>query len=138
MAYSKPLPVADPDSAPYWEGCRRHELLLQHCAGCGQVRFPPAGSCPHCGGDRAEWIEASGRGTVYSWIVVERPIPPQVYGDDVPYVVALIELDEGVRLPTNLIDCAPAEIVGGLAVEVVFDDVTDEITLPKFRPLRRP
>jgi uncharacterized OB-fold protein len=81
-------------------------------------------------------VKASGRGTVYSWIVVERPIPAEVYGDDVPYVVALIELDEGVRLPSNLIDCAPAEITGGLAVEVVFDDVTPEVTLPKFRPAR--
>ncbi len=137
MAYSKPLPVADPDSAPYWAGCRRHRLLIQRCDGCGQVRFPPSGSCPACGSDRAAWIEASGRGTVYSWIVVVRPIPAEVFAGEVPYVVALIELDEGVRMPSNLIECAPGEITGGLAVEVVFDDVTPEVTLPKFRPVRR-
>lgn len=134
MSFPKPLPVADPDSRPFWEGCRRRELLLQRCADCGRFRFPPSSACPGCGSRQQTWVEASGKGRVYSWVVVVRPVPREVFADDVPYVVALVELDEGVRLPTNLVGCDPDAVVGDMAVEVVFEEVTPEVTLPKFRP----
>lgn len=134
--YRKPLPVPDAISAPYWEACRRHELILQRCGDCGTVRFPPAAMCSCCRSRKAEWKRASGTGKVYSWNVVVHPIPEDLYAADVPYVVALVELDEGVRMPTNIVDCDPKRIEADMPVEVVFDDVTEAVTLPKFRPVR--
>jgi uncharacterized OB-fold protein len=137
-AYQKPLPALDPDSQPFWEGCRAHRLLLQRCTGCGRCRFPAAPFCPHCQSRDSEWVAASGRGTVFSWIVVRHPVPKDIYAGDVPYVVALVELAEGVRMATNIVGCAPEAVVAGLRVDVVFEEVTTEITLPRFRPAPAP
>ncbi len=134
-AYAKPVPVADADSAPFWDGCARGELLLQSCADCGAVRFPAAGVCPHCRATGAEWIAASGRGRVYSWIVVTHPVPKEIYAADVPYVVALVELEEGVRMPTNIVGCDAGEVRADMAVEVAFDEVAPGVVLPRFRPV---
>lgn len=130
----RPLPEPDPDSAPFWEGCRAHRLLLQRCGDCMAWRFPPGPRCAGCGSPRSTWHDASGRGTVYSWIVVTHPVPREVYAAEVPYVVALIELEEGVRMPTNLVGCDPRAVTAAMAVEVIFDDVTPAVTLPRFRP----
>ncbi len=115
-AYAKPLPVADADSAPFWEGCRAGELRLQHCAGCGAYRYPPGSLCPECGTAEAGWVATSGRGRVFSWITVTHPIPRAVYESDVPYVVALIDLAEGARMASNIVGCAPGEITAGMEV----------------------
>lgn len=133
--YRKPLPVADSVSAPYWEACRRHELLLQRCTDCQTCRFPPTPLCSRCHSPRAEWMKASGRGKVYSWNVVVHPVPRELYADEVPYVVALVELEESVRLPTNIVGCDPSRVEAEMLVEIVFDDVTPDVTLPKFRPV---
>lgn len=133
-SYDKPLPEADPDSQPFWEGCRAHRLMLQRCADCGAFRFPASRHCPHCRSTRAEWLPAKGEGSVFSWIVVVHPVPGDVYAAEVPYVVALVELAEGVRMATNIVGCDPHGIEARMPVEVVFDDVTPEITLPRFRP----
>ncbi len=132
--YAKPLPVADADSAPFWEACREGELRLQQCAGCAAYRYPPASLCPSCGGGETRWTVLSGRGRVFSWIVVVHPIPRAAYAEEVPYVVALIDLDEGARMASNIVGCAPGEVTAGMEVEVVFEKVTDQVTLPKFRP----
>ncbi len=134
MSLAKPRPAADPDSAAFWQACREHRLMVQRCAQCGQIRFPPGPRCAACGASEHEWIEASGRGTVFSWIVVRHPVPAEVYAGEVPYVVALIELEEGVRLASNVIGCAPEDVCADMPVEVVFDDVEAGISLPKFRP----
>ena len=84
---------------------------------------------------QSKWVAASGRGRLYSWIVVRHPIPREIYAGEVPYVVALVDLEEGVRIATNM-TCAPEDLTGDMPVEVVFDDVTPELTLPRFRPLR--
>jgi uncharacterized OB-fold protein len=131
----KPRPVADHLTAPYWDGCRQHELRLQRCTACGTHRFPPGPVCTSCRSPDARWVASSGRGTVYSWIVVRHPIPAEIYAQDVPYVVALVELDEGVRVPTNIVDCPVDEVVAGMAVEVVFRDAGDDLWLPVFRPI---
>ncbi len=136
MAYEKPLPEPDEDSAPYWQGCRDHELILQYCTSCNASQFPPGPACQKCGDGSLEWRRHTGRGNLYSWIVVEHPVPREVYGDDVPYVVALVDLEDGPRMASNLVDCATEDISAGMALEVTFDDVTEEITLPKFRPAR--
>ncbi|GIW40528.1 MAG: DNA-binding protein [Candidatus Binatia bacterium] len=131
----KPLPRPTEDSAPYWEAARREELRLQKCQDCGHVRFPPSLLCPRCLSERAEWVRTSGRGTVYSFIVVHRPQHP-AFQPDAPYNVAIVELEEGPRLHTNLVEVENSEIEIGMPVEVVFEKVNDEVTLPKFRPRR--
>jgi uncharacterized OB-fold protein len=134
MSYEKPLPVLDPESTPFWEACHEHKLKIVKCGDCGQVRFPPTSFCPNCNSDRIEWIEASGKATVFSWIVVRHPVPKDVYAGDVPYVVALVTLEEGVRMSTNIVGCAPEDVTAYMPVTVQFRDVTPEITLPVFAP----
>lgn len=135
MSYSKPLPAPDPESTPFWESCREHKLKIVRCTTCGQVRFPPTSFCPKCQSAEHEWIEASGKGKVFSWIVVRHPVPKDVYAQDVPYVVALVELDEGVRMPSNIVECSPDVVEADMRVQVAYRDVTAEITLPVFVPL---
>jgi uncharacterized OB-fold protein len=94
--------------------------------------------CPKCRAAEAGWVRASGRGKVYSWIVVVHPVPREIWADKVPYVVALVELEEGVRLATNIVECDPGSIAAEMPVEVVFEDVVPEVTLAKFRPLHPP
>ena len=132
--YLKPVPAPDPDSAPFWAGCRDHRLMLLKCVACGAFRYPPGPVCPHCRARESEWVQSPGRGKVYSWIVVTHPVPKEVYAADVPYVVALIELDEGVRIASNIVGCAPADVCGDMRVEVRFDDVAPGVTLPRFVP----
>jgi uncharacterized OB-fold protein len=136
--YLKPVPVADPDSAPFWAGCREHRLMLRKCAACGAVRYPPGPYCPHCRSPRSEWIQSAGRGSVFSWIVVTHPVPMDVYAGDVPYVVALVALDEGVRMASNIVGCAPSDVQGNMRVEVVYDEVAPGVTLPRFKPAGTP
>lgn len=135
MSYAKPLPVPNVETQPFWDGCRDGKLLIQHCADCGQKHFPPTHFCPKCHSDAQEWVESSGRGRVFSWITVRHPVPRDIYADDVPYVVALVTLDEGPRIATNIIDCTPEDVTADMAVKVTFKQATDEITLPLFRPV---
>ena len=130
--YDKPLPIIDEDSRPYWEAAKRHELMMPRCNDCGKFVFYPRIHCPHCKGTSLTWQKLSGRGTIYSYTVPRVPITP-AYKDSVPYVVALIDLDEGPRMMANIIDCDPEQVSIGARVEVVFQDVTDEVTLPQFR-----
>jgi len=137
MTYLKPLPAPDPDTQPFWEGCRAHRLMIQRCLSCGTPRFPPGPFCAQCRSREAEWIAASGRGRVFSWIVVEHPVPGDVYRADVPYVVALIDLDEGVRMASNIVGCDPHAIAADMPVRVSFEQVSETVTLPRFRPEAR-
>lgn len=130
--YDGPLPKPDNDSAVYWDAARSHKLVIQQCLECQKFRFYPRSVCPHCLSDTFEWREASGRGRIYSFTVIHRA-PTPAFRDRVPYVLALIELQEGVRMMTNIVGCDPESVEIGKAVEVTFDDVTDEVTLPKFR-----
>jgi len=134
-AYAKPLPVPDSESTPFWDGMREGRLMLQRCASTGEHLFPPVTFCPGSL-ERPEWVQVSGKGTVFSWIVVRHPVPRDVYADDVPYVVALVTLDEGCRMTGNIFDCPPDEVRAGMPVEIVFNRVTNEITLPAFRPVK--
>ena len=133
FALEKPLPRPSEDSAPYWEAAHRGELRMQQCTDCGHIRFPPSLLCPRCLSEKAEWARLSGRGTVFSWIVVHQSQHP-AFNADTPYNVAIVELDEGPRLHTNLVDCSNDQIRIGMRVEVVFDRINDQVTLPKFRP----
>jgi len=134
MTYEKPLPVLDPESTPFWEATRAHKLKIVRCSDCGQVRFPPTSFCPNCNSAAHDWIEASGKATVFSWIVVRHPVPKDIYAMDVPYVVALVTLEEGVRMPTNIVGVDPDAVTAYMPLKVQFRDVTPEITLPVFAP----
>jgi uncharacterized OB-fold protein len=132
-AYRKPLPRIDEESRGYWEALARHELYLQRCRACGTLRFYPRALCPGCLSDATEWVRASGRGTVYSFTVTYQNQAPG-FREEVPYVLAIVELAEGPRLMSNVVGSSPEQVRIGMPVEVVFEDVTPEITLPKFRP----
>lgn len=134
--YTKPLPAISSLNRPYWEALKRRELALQRCAGCSKVWYPPAPCCPLCWSRDWSWQTLSGRGRVNSWVVFHRAYFSS-FEPEVPYNVAEVELDEGPRLLTNLMEVDNAEIQVGMAVEVVFADVTEEVTLAKFRPAAR-
>jgi uncharacterized OB-fold protein len=106
---------------------------MQCCQSCGVFRFPPAVLCPECLSARVEWKAVGGRGKIFSFVVFHRLYHPGFEGE-LPYTVALIELEEGPRLVSNVVGCPPAEVACDMPVEVVFEDVTPEVTLPKFRP----
>jgi len=129
---ARPLPRPTAQTAPFWEAARRHELVLQRCTGCGRWRHYPQPLCPACHSAQHEWARASGRGAIYSYCVAHRAFHPW-WRDRVPYVIATIELDEGVRMLCDLPGVAPAEVRIGRRVEVCFEDVGAELSLPRFR-----
>ncbi len=133
--YPKPLPELTPAMRPFWEAARRHQLVVQRCRGCGAHRFPARDLCSSCLSREADWVPVSGRGTVFTWAVMHQIYHPG-FADEVPYAVVVVELEEGARLVSNLLDCPAAEIRAGMPVEVTFDDVAPDVTLPKFRPAR--
>jgi uncharacterized OB-fold protein len=128
-------PGVTPLTAPYWEGARRHELLVQRCSACGHVWHPPLPLCPACHSEVVAWIPVSGRGHVYTFTVVYHATHAG-FADKVPYISALIELDEGPRILTNLRNCVEEDARVGMSVSVLFEELTDEITLPQFEPAR--
>jgi len=132
-SYEKPLPYIHDETLPFWEGCKNHELRLQKCPDCGQIRFYPRSICSNCLSGNTEWVKAGGKGRVYSYTVSYRPAA-EAFLEDLPYNIAIIELDEGVRMMSNIVDCADEDLKIGMPVEVVFDDVTPDITLPRFKP----
>lgn len=135
MAQDKPLPVPDPVTQPYWDGLNAGELRIQRCRSCEKAVFYPRALCPHCGSRDLGWITCSGRGTLHAFTIAHRGTPAAFKGST-PYVVAMVDLEEGARVMTNLIDVdpAPEAVKIGMAVEVVFEKASDAITLAKFRP----
>ena len=128
----RPLPVPTPETRHYWDGAREGELRLQRCVDHGHVYFPPRPFCPECSSREIEVFRASGRGTLYSYVINQRPGP----GFEPPYAIAVVELEEGPRMMTNIVDTpqTPEALVLDMPVEVAFEPVTDEVTLPVFRP----
>lgn len=122
-------PSDDPDDRHFWEGVERRQLLIQRCTGCKALRHPPAPMCPGCSSLEWDTRAASGRGTVYSWVASRHPTEP----DDEPRIVALLDLEEGIRFVSNLVDIELEDIRHGLPVELVFLEV-DGVLLPQFRP----
>ena len=130
---AKPLPQISAAMAPFFEAARRHALVVQRCAGCGARRFPARSICSTCLSREATWVPVSGRGTVFSFAIMHQAVHPG-FAAETPYAVVVIQLDEGPRVLSNLVDCPMADVRIGQPVEVVFDDLTPEVTLPKFRP----
>jgi len=130
----RPLPiVADIETKPFWEGCARGELLLQRCLDCGAVRHPPSPICRSCLSSHQEWVPASGNAAVYTFVVVHHAFHA-AFEEEVPYVVAIVELEEGPHMLSNVVDVPPEGVEIGMPLRVCFDRVSDEVTLPKFRP----
>ena len=127
-----PQPMADHASLPWWQAAAEHRLVVQRCSDCAQLRLPPAPVCPRCRSDAAGWLQVSGRGTVYSYTFVHRAVAA---GQELPFVIAVIELDgaEGLRMISNLVDTPADEIQIGLAVEVAWEDMSDDLAIPRFR-----
>ena len=128
------FPPADmPDfHRPFWDGLKDRRLLVQRCAN-GHLRFIPTEICPKCGSQDWTWEPMSGRGEVYTYTVIHRA-PTPAYQADVPYVVAHVALEEGPRMISNIVGCEPGSVAIGMPVEVVFEDVSKEWTLYKFKP----
>lgn len=153
----RPLPLPDEATRGFWEACRRHELVMQRCVGCARARFPPRPMCPDCQSMESEWVPVSGRGRIYSFVIAHPPVLPAFQGS-VPLPIVLVELEEdpSLRVIGNVVedrgglgarggleDRAPrdgegaASSIEGLAigapVEVVFEDVAEDVSLPQWR-----
>ncbi len=126
-----PLPRPSPLSQPHWDAARAERLVFQRCSACSACVFIPQPACTGCFGPHLEWVQSSGRGTLYSYTIVHRPQRPEF---QVPYAVAIVELEEGWHMLSNLIDCELAEIRVGMELEVAFRKMSEQITLPFFRP----
>lgn len=124
-------PAITKDTEFFWNGLRDNKLLIQRCAGCGRLRHPPRPMCPHCRSLDWDTVESSGRGTVYSYVMPHEPKFPFF---EYPYVVVLVELEEGVRLVSNLTGIEPADVRTGMPVEVYYQSFDDDLVLHQFRP----
>ena len=133
MAYEKPLPKINADNQAFWEACGNHVLKIQKCGDCGKLRWPPAFLCPHCLDQNFEWVEISGRGRIYTFAVYHTAFHPG-FKEEVPYVVAVVELAEGARMMTNVVDCDPNDVWCGMPVEVTWRDADGRFSIPVFRP----
>jgi uncharacterized OB-fold protein len=127
---ARPVPVPDEASAPFFEGAARGELMLQRCRACGAFMWPVKSRCVECFSPEVEWSAASGRGELYSFVVVHQRYP----GFDEPYVLATVVTPEGVRFNTSIVGAAPDELRIGMELAVVFDSVSDDVVVPKFEP----
>ena len=134
----KPLPRVGPDTAPFWAGTKEKRLRIPVCEACGRSHWPGSPVCPFCFSDQIAWRDASGRGVVSTWTVVHKAWFPS-FAADIPYNVVQVELEEGPRITANVVGLPPGTAPSiGMAVEVVFDPVTPEVTLPRFRPRAAP
>jgi uncharacterized protein len=133
MSDERPLPGSDALTAPYWAAANEKRFVLPRCVDCGKHHFYPRARCPHCGSTRIEWAAASGRGTVYTYTVIQRA-PSPAFAADVPYVVATIALAEGPHLMSNVTGCAPDAVRIGMPVKVAFRELPGGVMLPVFEP----
>jgi uncharacterized OB-fold protein len=131
---SMPQPLADAAALPWWEAAREHRLLVQRCAACGSTRLPPAPLCSGCRSTDSEWKQVSGRGELYTYTVVHRPIAA---GQALPWVIAVVALEDagGLRMISNVVGASPEELAIGMPLELVWEDMGPELSVPRFRPI---
>lgn len=129
----RPIPLSDPDTAPYWAAARKHEFKLPRCRLCSRYVFPPKPICPACGEASLEWQEVSGRGTVFAFTIMRDNF---MGGFEPPYSVAEVELEEqpGLFVVANIVGCEISAVRNGMPVEVTFEDRSESVTVPQFRP----
>jgi uncharacterized OB-fold protein len=127
------LPAVTPLTQPYWDGAREQKLLFQQCRKCGANWHPPMPICPQCHSSEIDWLAAAGGGAVYTYTIVHHPTHP-AFTDKVPYVVAVVELDEGPRIVVNIKNCDVTDVRGGMRVGIFFEDVSEGFRLPQAQP----
>ena len=134
--YNKPLPGMDGLTQEFYDFCKEEALCFQKCTSCGTFRHVPREMCAQCNSFEWEWIPSSGKGTIYSWVVINRALHPAFYDPNpeaVPMAPVVVEMEEGVRLLGNMVDCPPDQLKMDMPVEVVYEAVTEDVTLPRFR-----
>ena len=131
--YKKPIPGVSFDTIKFWEALREHKLMLPKCPECGMVHIPPRPFCPKCLNFGVQWTELSGKGTVHTFSIVYQNGNPG-FAEEVPYVVGYVTHDEGPQIMTNIVGCDPKDVRIGQRVEIVFEDVMPDLTMPKFKP----
>jgi uncharacterized protein len=128
------LPAADDDTRPYWDAARAGRLLVKRCADCGAAHFYPRPFCPRCWSSAVSWEEASGRAVLYTWSVVHHnDLPP--FSDRLPYVAAVVDLAEGPRMMTNVVDCDEEQLRVGMPLQVAYREIAEHVTIPVFVPV---
>jgi len=133
----KPLPAITPEAKPFWDAAAQNQLTIQRCQDCKAWVWTPRPSCNECGSERVEWTPMSGQGEVYSFTVIRQVVgraASKAFEPDIPYVVAWVDLEEGPRLITNIVQCPAESVKLGMKVSVVFEQATPQIWLPKFKP----
>lgn len=133
--FVKPLPKPTKWSKPFWDGTKNKKLLLKTCKHCGHIDHPPYLYCTNCSGEESEWVEASGKATLYAYAVNTYGVP-YPFVEDLPYVLAMIDLPEGPRMISNIVECDVEKLEKGMQVEVIFEEVSEDVTLPKWRPVQ--
>jgi uncharacterized OB-fold protein len=131
-----PQPMSDVATLPFWQAAAEHQLVVQRCSACGHTRIPGAPVCSKCRSESAEWTAVSGRGEIYTYTIVHRPVAPNM---QLPFVIAVIALEDagGVRIMSNVVGAKPEEIAIGARVEVVWEDMSAELAVPRFRLVGR-
>lgn len=133
MKYQKPLPIHTPVSEKYWQSLKQHELTIQKCNICDKNIFYPREFCPDCLSEDLEWFKISGKGRLHSYTVIHSSAYPE-FRDDLPIMLGFIKLEENVHMIANIVECEPENLKVEMEVEIVFDDITAEYTLPRFKP----
>lgn len=133
VEYQKPIPVPDEASQPFFEGTRAHRLMIQRCNTCGTAHWPVKSRCSACLSTDIAWVQASGKGTLYTFALMHQILHPG-FASEIPYNVAEVDLEEGLRVTSTIVGCSNADLRIGMPLEVTFADLTDEVSLPKFRP----
>lgn len=131
--YKKPIPIPDEASRPFFEGAREHKLMIQRCSACGTAHWPVKSRCPVCFSTDLNWVQASGKGTLYTFSLMHQVYHPG-FASEVPYNVAEVDLEEGPRVISNIVGCSNADLRIGMSLDVTFEDITDAVSLPRFRP----
>ena len=134
IEYTKPLPTIEPETEEFWKAAKRHELFLQRCNACEEVIHFPRVMCYRCLSEDLGWIKSTGLGSVYSFTIIHQ-VAHLGFESEVPYVYAIIDLDDGARMISNVVNIEPSAVEVGMRVQVTFDDVTSEISIPKFEPI---
>ncbi len=131
--YQKPMPVPDEASQPFFDGAKQHRLMLQKCLACGTLMWPVKPRCDHCFSENVTWVQASGKGTLYSFALMHQIYHPG-FASEIPYNIAQVDLEEGLRIISNVVGVPNSALQIGMPLEVTFEKVSEEVTLPKFRP----
>jgi uncharacterized OB-fold protein len=128
------LPTPDDTTRPFWEAAREGRFLIKRCRDCGRAHYYPRPFCPHCWSGAVDWEDARGRASLYTWsVVLQNDLPP--WPERVPYVAAVVDLDEGPRVMTNVVECEFERLTIDMALQVSFRQASDEVTVPVFRPV---